>query len=275
VRAAHGKLCAPGIEANRPLRALAHSERTHRPVHSPQARRLALGTPGRHRVSAAHAGGRRHPRRLHPGDGTRLRADELLVAIGRAPVTADLDLEKAGVELDPRGYVVVDDHLRTTAEHVWAAGDVAGSPKFTHASWNDFRIIRANLTGGDAVTTGRLVAHTVFTTPELARIGLTETQARAEGRSVTVARLDVSAIPRAKTLRQTVGRWKVVIDAETDRVLGATLLGHAAGEVLAGLQMAMLGGLPYQRVRDALITHPTMAEGLNLLFDTVGQELPG
>lgn len=207
-------------------------------------------------------------------DGTELRADDLLVAAGRRPVTADLEAEKAGVELDARGFVVTDGHLRTTAEHVWAAGDVAGSPQFTHASWNDFRIIKANLTGGDAVTTGRLVPYTVFLTPELARIGLTETQAHAEGREVTVARLGVAAIPRAKTVRETAGHWKVVIDDATDEILGASLLGHESGEVLAALQMAMLGHLPYQRVRDAVITHPTMAEGLNLIFDTVGKQAP-
>jgi pyruvate/2-oxoglutarate dehydrogenase complex dihydrolipoamide dehydrogenase (E3) component len=207
-------------------------------------------------------------------DGAELRAGDLLVATGRRPVTADLEAEKAGVELDARGFVVTDEHLRTTAEHVWAAGDVAGSPQFTHASWNDFRIIKANLTGGDAVTTGRLVPYTVFLTPELARIGLTETQARAEGRAVTVARLDVAAIPRAKTVRQTTGHWKVLIDRETDEILGASLMGHESGEVLAAVQMAMLGHLPYQQVRDAVITHPTMAEGLNLLFDTVGKQAP-
>lgn len=208
-------------------------------------------------------------------DGTELTADDLLVCTGRTPVTADLDLEKAGVELDGRGFVVVDDHRRTTAEHVWAAGDVAGGPQFTHASWNDFRIIRVNLTGGDAVTTGRLVPFTIFITPELSRIGLTETQARAEGRAVTVARLDVAAIPRAKTLRETVGQWKAVIDDDTDEILGVALLGHESGEVLTAVHMAMLGHLTYQQVRDAVITHPTMGEGLNLLFDTLGQRLPG
>src|SRR3954454_4855866 len=201
-------------------------------------------------------------------DGTEVGADELLVATGRRPVTADLEAEKAGVDIDAGGFIVVDEHLRTTAEHVWAAGDVAGSPQLTHASWNDFRIIKANLTGGDAVTTGRLMPYTVFVTPELARIGLTKTQARAEGRAVTVARLDVAAIPRAKTLRETAGQWKVLIDDATDEILGAALLGHESGEIVAAVQMAMLGHLPYQRLRDAAITHPTMAEGLNLLFDT-------
>jgi pyruvate/2-oxoglutarate dehydrogenase complex dihydrolipoamide dehydrogenase (E3) component len=163
----------------------------------------------------------------------------------------------------------VDDHLRTSAEHVWAAGDVAGSPQFTHASWHDFRILKANLTGGDAVTTGRLVPYTVFVTPELARVGITETEARRTGRRVAVARIPASAIPRAKTLHDTTGSGKAVVDADTDQILGAALLGRNAGEVISAVQVAMLGGPPYQRVRDAVLTHPTMAEGLDLLFDTL------
>lgn len=203
-------------------------------------------------------------------DGTEVAGDELLVATGRAPVTAELGLDAAGVRLTERGFVEADDHLRTSAAHTWAAGDVAGSPQFTHASWNDFRILRQNLTGGDAVTTGRLVPYTVFTTPELARVGMTETEARAGGHRVRVATLPAAAIPRSKTLHDTVGSWKAVVDADTDQILGAALLSHDAGEVIAALQMAMLGGLRYQDVRDAVITHPTMGEGLNLLFDTLG-----
>lgn len=203
-------------------------------------------------------------------DGSELQAEELLVAAGRAPVTDDLGLDVAGVELTEKGFVVVDDHLRTSADHVWAAGDVAGSPQFTHASWNDYRVLKEQLTGGEATTDGRLVPYTVFTTPELARIGLTETEARRQGYEVKVARLEVSAIPRAKTLHDTTGSWKAVVDAATDKILGVALFGHGSGEVLAAVQMAMLGGLPYQQVRDAVITHPTMAEGLNLLFDTLG-----
>ncbi|MPZ53826.1 MAG: mercuric reductase [Acidimicrobiia bacterium] len=203
--------------------------------------------------------------------GGEVGAQELLVATGRAPVTAELGLDAAGVRLTESGFVDVDDHLRTGAEHTWAAGDVAGSPQFTHASWNDFRILRENVTGGDAVTTGRLVPYTVFITPELARVGLTETEARAQGHGVKVANLPAASIPRAKTLHETVGMWKVVVDAETDQILGAALLGHDAGEVIAAVQMAMLGGLRYQKVRDAVITHPTMGEGLNLLFDTLGE----
>ena len=208
-------------------------------------------------------------------DGGEIRAQELLVATGRAPVTDDLGLDLAGVELTDRGFVRVDDHLRTTADHVWAAGDVAGSPQFTHASWSDFRILKANLTGGDAVTTGRLVPYTVFITPELARVGLTESEARAQGRRVSVASVPVAAIPRAKTLHETVGMWKAVVDADTDQILGVALLGHNAGEVISVLQMAMLGGLRYQQVRDAVLTHPTMGEGVNLLLDALAPDRHG
>jgi pyruvate/2-oxoglutarate dehydrogenase complex dihydrolipoamide dehydrogenase (E3) component len=202
-------------------------------------------------------------------DGREVRGQELLVATGRDPVTADLGLDAAGVAVTDRGFVVVDDHLRTTAEHVWAAGDVAGSPQFTHASWHDFRVLRANLSGDDMVTTGRLVPYTVFTSPELARVGLTEREARARGRPVRVARLPVAAIPRAKTRHDTTGAWKAVVDADTGQILGAALLGHGSGEVVSAIQVAMLGGLTYRQIRDAVLTHPTMAEGLNLLFDAL------
>ncbi len=202
-------------------------------------------------------------------DGRSARAEELLVATGRSPVTGDLGLDVAGVTLDERGFVVVDDRLRTTTKRVWAAGDVAGGPQFTHSSWNDFRILRTNLTGGSASTRGRLVPYTVFITPELARVGLSETEARARGHQVKVAAMPVATIPRAKTLRETAGLWKAVVDADSDEILGAALLGHESGEVIAAVQLAMLGGLSYQQVRDSVLTHPTMAEGLNLLFDTL------
>jgi len=197
-------------------------------------------------------------------DGSQVVGDELLVATGPAPMTANLGLPAAGVQITDRGFIRVDDYLRTTADHVWAAGDVAGSPQFTHASWNDFRILKANLDNGDAATRGRIVPYTVFITPDLARVGMTETQARDQGRRVAVAKIPVSVIPRAKTLHDTTGTWKAVVDADTDLILGAALLGHNAGEVISALQMAMLGGLRYQQVRDAVLTHPIMGEGLNL-----------
>jgi pyruvate/2-oxoglutarate dehydrogenase complex dihydrolipoamide dehydrogenase (E3) component len=205
-------------------------------------------------------------------DGSQVDGDDLLLATGRTPVTADLGLPAAGVEITDRGFIQVDDHLHTSADHVWAAGDVAGSPQFTHASWNDFRILKANLNHGDAATRGRIVPYTVFITPELARVGSTETQARAQGHNVAVSKIAVSAIPRAKTLHDTTGTWKAVVDADTNLILGAALLGHNAGEVISTLQMAMLGGLRYQQVRDAVLTHPTMGEGLNLLFDALDDQ---
>jgi probable pyridine nucleotide-disulfide oxidoreductase len=208
-------------------------------------------------------------------DGSEVDGDDLLVATGRTPVTADLGLPAAGVEITDRGFIQVDDHLHTSADHVWAAGDVAGSPQFTHASWNDFRILKANLDHGDAATRGRIVPYTVFITPELARVGSTETQARAQGHNVAVSKIAVSAIPRAKTLHDTTGTWKAVVDADTNLILGAALLGHSAGEVISTLQMAMLGGLRYQQVRDAVLTHPTMGEGLNLLFDALDDQRHG
>ncbi|MFI7594373.1 dihydrolipoyl dehydrogenase family protein [Micromonospora sp. NPDC049359] len=199
-------------------------------------------------------------------DGSVVTGDEVLVAAGRAPVTDGLGLDAAGVRLDERGFVLVDEYLRTSAERTWAAGDVAGSPQFTHVSLDDYRIIRANLAGERRSTSGRLVPYTVFTTPELARVGLSESDARLAGYDIEVAHLPVAAIPRARTLRETRGMWKAVIDTRTDLILGAALLGPESGEVITSVQLAMLARMPWTALRDAIITHPTMAEGLNLLF---------
>ncbi|MCQ9164947.1 NAD(P)/FAD-dependent oxidoreductase [Arthrobacter sp. STN4] len=199
-------------------------------------------------------------------DGTSVSAGEILVAVGREPVTAGLGLDAAGIELTSRGTVVVDEFLRTTADNVWAAGDVAGSPQFTHASWNDYRILKANLAGGSRSTKDRLVPYCVFTTPELGRVGLSETQARAAGHDVRIATMPVSAIPRARTVGHLEGSWKAVVERSTDRILGVALHGHESSEVIAVVQMAVLGDVTYQQLRDAVIAHPTMAEGLQLLF---------
>lgn len=199
-------------------------------------------------------------------DGGTVSGEDILVALGREPVTAGLGLEKTGVELSARGFVAVDEHLRTTSDGVWAAGDVAGSPQFTHASWNDYRILKANLAGGALSTKDRLVPYCVFITPELGRVGVTEAEARAAGHNIRVARMPVSAIPRARTIGELDGVWTAVVDRDTDLILGAALFSAEASEVIGVVQMAMLGGLRYQQVRDAVITHPTMAEGLQLLF---------
>jgi pyruvate/2-oxoglutarate dehydrogenase complex dihydrolipoamide dehydrogenase (E3) component len=203
--------------------------------------------------------------------GDSVTAEELLVAVGRQPVTDGINLEGAGVELTDRGFITVDDQLRTTADDVWAAGDVAGSPQFTHASYDDYRVLKTNLAakhadGHPRSTKGRLVPYTVFTTPELARVGLSETEARAAGHNVRIARMPVSAIPRARTIGQLDGVWKAVVDRDTNHILGVALMSAEASEVVSVVQMAMLAGMEYTEVRDAIITHPTMAEGLTLLF---------
>ena len=203
-------------------------------------------------------------------DGREASGSHVLVALGRTPVTAGLGLETAGVELTERGFVKVDDHLRTTAEGVYAAGDVAGTPQFTHASWNDFRVLRDLFAGKEASTAGRLIPWAVFTTPELGHVGLTEAEARAAGHEVRVAKTPTAAVPRAKTLGRTEGFYKIVIDAQSDLILGAAIIGPEASEVVTGVQMAMLGGLTWQQVRDAVITHPTMGEGLNIVLDSLG-----
>ena len=203
-------------------------------------------------------------------DGREASGSHVLVALGRTPVTAGLGLETAGVELTERGFVKVDDHLRTTAEGVYAAGDVAGTPQFTHASWNDFRVLRDLFAGKEASTAGRLIPWAVFTTPKLGHVGLTEAEARAAGHEVRVAKTPTAAVPRAKTLGCTEGFYKIVIDAESELILGAAIIGPEASEVITGVQMAMLGGLTWQQVRDAVITHPTMGEGLNIVLDSLG-----
>ncbi|MEV7816343.1 MULTISPECIES: FAD-dependent oxidoreductase [Streptomyces] len=199
-------------------------------------------------------------------DGREVEADDVLAATGRAPVTRELGLAAAGVRTDENGFVEVDDRLATSAPHTWAVGDVAGSPQFTHVSLDDYRIVKANIAGGERSTNGRLVPWNLFTDPELARVGLTEDQARAAGHDVRIAKLPVMAIPRARTLRDTRGLWKAVVDRDSEQILGVALLGPEAAEVVTVVQTAMLAGLPYTALRDGLIAHPTMAEGLNALF---------
>ena len=197
--------------------------------------------------------------------GTRL-----LVALGRTPATKGLGLEAAGVEVTERGFVKVDSRLETTAPGVYAAGDVAGTPQFTHASWNDFRVLRDLFAGKDASTEGRLIPWAVFATPELGRVGMSESEARAAGRDIRVAKVAAAAVPRAKTHGHVEGFYKVVVDAETEEILGAAIVAESASEVIAAVQTAMLGGLPWPKLRDAVIAHPTMAEGLNIVLDSLG-----
>ncbi len=201
-------------------------------------------------------------------DGRRLLCTHLLVAAGREPMTREIGLDVAGVDLDGRGFIKVDERLRTSAADVWALGEVAGSPMFTHVSLDDYRVAKSGITGGDRTTEGRLIPSCLFIDPEFARVGLSEREAERSGHAYRVARLPVDVIPRARTLSKRAGLMKAVIAADSDKILGFTMLGAQAGEVLAVVQMAMLGGLPYTALRDGILAHPTMAEGLNMLFGT-------
>jgi len=214
------------------------------------------------------------------GDGVRLRvrrageeriiaATDVLVATGRTPNTTDIGLEVAGVGLDARGYVKVNERLETTAPDVWAIGECTGSPQFTHVSADDFRVIRENLAGGRRSTRDRLIPFCLFTDPPLARVGMTEGEARQRGVAVRVANLPMSHVLRAHTTGEMTGFMKALVEAAGDRILGFTMIGTEAGEVVAAVQAAMLGALPYTALRDAILAHPTMAEGLNSLFAAI------
>jgi pyruvate/2-oxoglutarate dehydrogenase complex dihydrolipoamide dehydrogenase (E3) component len=195
-----------------------------------------------------------------------IEGTDILVATGRTANAAGIGLEEAGVELDARGCIMVNERLETTAPGVWAMGDCAGSPQFTHVAFDDFRVVRGNLAGGTRTTTGRLIPFCLFNDPELARVGLTETEARSRGMECRLARLPMSVVLRTRTLSETRGSMKGLVETHSDRLLSFTMLGPAAGEVIAVVQTAMLAGMPYTGIRDAIFTHPTMAEGLNVLF---------
>jgi pyruvate/2-oxoglutarate dehydrogenase complex dihydrolipoamide dehydrogenase (E3) component len=195
-----------------------------------------------------------------------IEGTHLLVAIGRIPNTADIGLDKAGIALDVRGFVQVNERLETTAPGVWAIGECAGSPQFTHVSVDDFRIVRDNMAGGNRRTDDRLVPNVVFTDPPVARVGLSEGEARRQGVPVRVAKLPIGNVLRTEATDETTGFMKVLVGSEDDRIVGFTMIGSEAGEVMAAIQTAMLCGLPYTRLRDAVITHLTMAEGLGPLF---------
>jgi pyruvate/2-oxoglutarate dehydrogenase complex dihydrolipoamide dehydrogenase (E3) component len=208
--------------------------------------------------------------RMHTpvGDQT-IEGSDILVAAGRTPNTHGIGLDRAGVALDGRGYVVVNDRLETSAPDVWALGECAGSPQFTHVSHDDFRIIRDNLAGGNRTTRDRLVPYCMFTDPPLARVGLSEAEAQRRGIDVRVAKLPIVAVLRSRTISETRGFMKALVEADGDRILGFTMIGAEAGEVVAVVQTAMLAGMPYTGLRDAIIAHPTMAEGLGVLFTNV------
>ena len=214
------------------------------------------------------------------GEGVRLRVktpagdrtiegSDILVAAGRTPNTRDIGLEQAGIDLDERGFIKVDDRLQASADGVWAVGECAGSPQFTHVAFDDFRIVRNNLAGKLRTTRDRLIPYCAFIDPELGRVGLDETTAQQQRVSVRVVRIPMTSVLRARAIGETRGFMKMLIAADSYRILGFTMLGADAGEVVAVVQTAMLAGLPYTGLRDAILTHPTMAEGLNVLLATV------
>jgi pyruvate/2-oxoglutarate dehydrogenase complex dihydrolipoamide dehydrogenase (E3) component len=202
-----------------------------------------------------------------PSGERRIAATHLLVATGRVPNTDTLAANAAGIALDEHGYVKVDDRLATTAEGVFAIGDVKGGPAFTHISYDDFRILRANLLeGGSATIAGRLVPYTVFIDPQLGGIGLTEREARAQGRSIAIATMPMSRVARALETAEPRGLMKAIVDRESHTILGCAVLGVEGGEIMGMLQLAMMGGLTYTALRDAVFAHPTLAESMNNLF---------
>jgi pyruvate/2-oxoglutarate dehydrogenase complex dihydrolipoamide dehydrogenase (E3) component len=212
---------------------------------------------------------------LQDDKGTRrIEATDILVAAGRTPNTSGIGLEKAGIELTEKGHIRVNDRLETTAPNVWAMGECAGSPYFTHVSEDDFSIIHENLNGGHRSTADRLVPYCVFIDPELARVGLNESQARARGLTYRVASVPVEAAAwRPWTLSERRGFMKTRIEAHSDRILGFSAFGPEAGELMGTVQIAMLAGLPYTTLRDAMFAHPTMTEGLKALFMAVPEHL--
>lgn len=199
-----------------------------------------------------------------------VRGSHLLVATGRRPNTDDLGLENAGIATDAHGFVRVNERLETSVPGVWALGDVKGGPAFTHISYNDYQIVYANLVEGGARTTDhRIVPYAVFTDPQLGRVGLTEREARATGRPLKVGKIPMSWVARAIERDETAGLMKLVVDAETDQILGAAILSLEGGELVQILHAAMLAKAPYTLLKGAIYIHPTLAEGFWTLMEEV------
>jgi pyruvate/2-oxoglutarate dehydrogenase complex dihydrolipoamide dehydrogenase (E3) component len=205
-----------------------------------------------------------------PAGERLLEGSHVLRAAGRVPNTDRLGLEMAGIAMDAKGFVVVDQALETSVPGVFALGDVKGGPAFTHISYDDFRVIRTNLLqSGRACITDRLVPYTVFIDPQLGRIGLSEREAQKQGRTVRVARMPMNHVARAVELDEARGFMKALVEPTSGQILGAAVLGIEGGELMAAFQLAMMGRIPYERLRDAVFAHPTLAESLNNLFSSL------
>jgi pyruvate/2-oxoglutarate dehydrogenase complex dihydrolipoamide dehydrogenase (E3) component len=205
---------------------------------------------------------------VHTEDGERqIEGSHLLSAVGRMPNTEALTPKAAGIRLDDRGFVEVDEYLQTSVPGIYAMGDVKGGPAFTHLSFDDYRILHANLIRHQKTSTrDRIVPYTVFIDPQLGRVGLTERQARAQGREIRVAKLPMGAVIRAIETGETRGFMKAVVDSASGQILGCAILGVEGGEIMSIIQVAMLGQLPYTAMANAIFAHPLLAEGLNTLF---------
>jgi pyruvate/2-oxoglutarate dehydrogenase complex dihydrolipoamide dehydrogenase (E3) component len=217
---------------------------------------------------AARHGSRIHLKFRNAGRMRSVEGSHLLVATGRVPNSDTLNVSAAGIATDNRGFIQVNDKLETTAKNIYALGDIKGGPAFTHISYDDFRIIRTNLLEkGNASIAGRLVPYTVFIDPQLGRVGLSETEARAQNRAIRVARMPMTYVARALEMDETRGIMKAVVDAKTGQILGAAVLGIEGGEIMAQIQLAMMGKLPYTALQNAVFAHPTLSESLNNLFN--------
>lgn len=205
---------------------------------------------------------------VHLSDGARLEGSHILVATGRIPNTQNMGLETVGIKTTPAGHFQVNDRLETTAPGVWAIGDCAGSPYFTHASYDDFRIIRDNLAGGNRTKNGRQIPSVTFTDPEIAHVGLTEIEAKKQGTTYRLGKIPMAAALRSRTLDETRGFMKVLI-APDDQILGFTAIGPGTGELLPVIQLAMTAKMPYSAVHNLILTHPTLSEGFLNLFNSV------
>jgi pyruvate/2-oxoglutarate dehydrogenase complex dihydrolipoamide dehydrogenase (E3) component len=216
---------------------------------------------------AAQSNGRVSLKVVAGGEAQTIEGSDLLLAAGRVPNTGALKPAAGGIEIDERGFIRTNQRLETSAPGVYAIGDVKGGPQFTHISYDDYRILKANLLdGGNRSVGDRMVPYTVFMDPQLGRVGMTESEARQSGRKIRVARMPMTSVARALEVDETRGMMKAVVDAETEEILGATVLGIEGGEVMTVFQMAMMGHVKYSVLRDAVFAHPTLAESLNNLF---------
>jgi pyruvate/2-oxoglutarate dehydrogenase complex dihydrolipoamide dehydrogenase (E3) component len=218
-------------------------------------------------TSVTKTGDRTHLTVLCANESRAVEGSHLLVATGRVPNTDTLNLSAVDIATDRRGFIQVDERLETSVRNVFALGDIKGGPGFTHISYDDFRIIRTNvIEKGKATIEGRLVPYTVFIDPQLGRIGLTEAKCRVEKKRTRIAKMPMASVARAQEVDETRGFIKAIVDASNDQILGAAVLGLEGGEIMSMLQIAMMGKLPYTKLRDAVLAHPTLAESLNNLF---------